>query len=138
MRITDISPILQGKKVVIVDDGLCVNRMLSHICRTYFKAQEVIALSSFQAAENITIRNGTIDLVVLDIQLNKDNDAGITLGKIIKRAHDTPILFINDEKITDEQQLEIDRMTNKAFEFKPITIEALYNAFKYLLVNFAR
>jgi DNA-binding response OmpR family regulator len=134
----NFEPILKSKRVIIVDDDKILANMLSHICKSFLGAEDVLITASFLAGQNIIARDGETSLLIIDLALDPNNSedmSGLTLAELVRRSHDTPILFISGKGIDDEVLKTIRNIPHSTIEMKPFSMEVFYSAIKYLMVK---
>lgn len=115
------------KTILLVEDDISLARSLTEALK--IKHYQVIAVHCYRDAY-IQIKQSTIHLVILDIQLPDGN--GIQLCKDIRKISDVPILFLT---ASDSEEKIIDGLNNGGDDYmtKPFRIKELYARINALL-----
>lgn len=123
--------------ILIIDDSVSFSLYLQEILFTN-GYKKVLLSHSFESAQEI-LSNENIQLVILDIELNKQNkEEGFLLGKFIKNNYDIPIIFITakqEEEIKSLLDINIYNFDLYALLYKPFQFTELEILIQTLIKN---
>ncbi|MGM0378612.1 MAG: response regulator transcription factor [Bacillota bacterium] len=77
-------------KLLVVDDEKEIVNMID----TFLKNFNYKIIKGYSSLDALALIDKSIDLVILDIALNKEPNAGITICKKIREKYNTPIIFL--------------------------------------------
>jgi PAS domain S-box-containing protein len=89
---------MQKHRILLVDDEPVT--AMAEAARLEQYGFEVKVINSGKAAIKYMKNNDSIDLIIMDIELNEDID-GIEVAKLIQKNHDIPILFLTAHEDPD-------------------------------------
>lgn len=120
-------------KIFIVEDDLYqAQEIIGVIRKTLSENVQILGPFAHYKEALLCIQQNTIDLAILDIQLQEDRYAGVHLGENIELTNKTPILYvtgISDDKIIEQTKT----IHNCNFISKPFDSVTLERALKRTL-----
>lgn len=122
----------KAKILIVEDEPIIAEDLKTKINKIGYQVIDVCY--DFQSAVKI-IDERTIDLILLDINLEGDKD-GIDLAKYINETRDIPFVFLTSH--SDESTLGRAKLTHpKAYLLKPFNESSLKSSLDVLLFNIA-
>lgn len=117
-------------KVLVVEDEAVLLVLAESVIRS--AGYETLTASSLSQAEALLGSGEDFDLVVTDINLGEDREAGIHVGQLVRQLRpQTPVLYTSGFNMTDGlKELFVD---NSEFLDKPYTDLQLIEAMARLL-----
>jgi CheY-like chemotaxis protein len=82
---------LQGTRILVIEDEFLIATVVEDILRQAGAGDVVIAVNMQEARKALAER--TLDLAMIDIQLDEGSDSGLSLGKLAM-ARNIPFIFL--------------------------------------------
>ena len=82
---------LQGTRILVIEDEFLIATVIEDVLRQAGAEEVVIAVNMREAREALAER--TLDIAMIDIQLDEGSDAGLSLGKLAI-ARNIPFIFL--------------------------------------------
>jgi CheY-like chemotaxis protein len=82
---------LQGTRILVIEDEFLIATVVEGILRQAGAGDVVIAVNMQEARKALAER--TLDLAMIDIQLDEGSDSGLSLGKLAM-ARNIPFIFL--------------------------------------------
>jgi CheY-like chemotaxis protein len=82
---------LQGSRILVIEDEFLIATVIEDILRQAGAKEVVIAVNMQEARAALAER--TLDIAMIDMQLDEGSDAGLSLGKLAM-ARNIPFIFL--------------------------------------------